>query len=344
MLHLLILKDGKPGHYKKSEAVAQAMTAQRPATISRLDVRMRFAAYHDALRFYLKQHRTLPGLNWLRMVYRLPAELPHRPDLIISSGGKTAFINAWLAQHYRCANVFIGFSRGISDAYFSRLIVHNSEHAGDPRFIDAPIPTEITPAILNQAETDYLTGKPAGFTGTSHWTLLVGGRSGGYRYSRRDWTALAESLPILAARFNIRWLITTSRRTDRTCEQLLSCPEVKACVDELQIVRTDPRRIYNALLGRGRVIFCTEDSGTMLTEAAATGKPVIALRPKRARATLALDQLLDYYVSRSQMQRVPIEDMIRLDAGTLTACAVPSANESLSQVAEQLQDVLPAAA
>lgn len=344
MIHLLILRDRKPGHYKKSEAIAQAITRSRPASISRLDVRMKFAAYHNLLKTYLRQHRTLPGLRWLKAIYTLPQPLPDRPDLIISSGGKTAFINAWLAQHYQCPNVFIGDSRGISNEYFSRLVVHDDQHPQDPRFVTAPIPTEITSHLLKRAEADYLTGKPAPFAQTSHWTLLVGGRSGGYRYTRADWSDLANALPVLAARFNIRWLITTSRRSDRICEQLLSTPEVRRSVDELQFVRTDPRRIYNALLARGSTIFCTEDSGTMLTEAAATGKPVVSLRPRKADATPALDALLDYYVHRGQMQRIPLKDLIRLDVPSLTAHAVPDANESLVEVSARIQELLPAAA
>ena len=126
MLNLLLISDGKPGHYKKSVAIAEAIAKRRVAKVSWLNVRMRLPVFHDVLRRSFRQHRRLPGLPWLRATHRFPKEpLPDAtPDLIVSSGGKTAFANAWLAQYHGCPNVFIGHTRGIHDNYFSRIMVY----------------------------------------------------------------------------------------------------------------------------------------------------------------------------------------------------------------------------
>lgn len=349
MLRILIPSDGKPGHYKKAEAIARGIAASRPADIALYDVRLRVAFFHDVLRLHLRRHRALPGPRWLSLFYRLSAELPERPDLIISSGGKTAFINAWLAQHYGCPNAFIGGTRGVHDDYFARIIVQHSArgshpaHRGDPRFVPSLIPTEITPELLAHAADAYAAAREPEFRGRRHWTLVLGGDSGGYRYRPAEWEALGAGLRTLAARHGIRWLITTSRRTSTVAETVLQRDDLRPHIDELQIYRTDPRRIYNALLGCGEVIFCTEDSGTMLTEAASAGRPLFSVRPRIARTTRAHRELLDYYSECGWLKRVTIDGLARLQPADIATGFAPQAEFGLSRVCERILDVLPAA-
>lgn len=342
-MRILIPSDGKPGHYKKAEAIARGIAACRPADIALFDVRLRVAFFHDVLRLHLRGHRTLPGPRWLSMFYSLSAELPERPDLIISSGGKTAFINAWLAQHYGCPNAFIGDTRGIHNSYFTRIVVHHAAQGSDPRFVPSLIPTEITPELLARAAAAYTAGRELDFRRRRHWTLLLGGDSGGYRYRAADWEALGAALRTLAARHGIRWLITTSRRTNPDADRVLQSDELRPCIDELQIYRTDPRRIYNALLGCGEVIFCSEDSGTMLTEAASAGRPLFAIRPRVARATPALRELLEFYAGRGSLKRVTIDALGGLSAADVSTGFATQAGQGLTSVCERILEVLPAA-
>lgn len=342
MLKLLIISDGKPGHYKKSAAVAGAIAGREEADIGWLNVRLRLPGLHDVLRRSFRRHRRMRGLAWLRMTHRFPQEpLPEaRPDLIISSGGKTAFANAWLAQHYGCPNLFIGHTRGIHDEWFSRIMVFGNAATGDPRLIPALIPTEINHEVLDQAARDYLATRDARFAGERHWTMLIGGNSGGYRYTDADWRQLASAMETLAERHGIRWLVTTSRRTPKRAEPVLAADSVRRHADEFQIFRTDRRRIFNALLACGDVVFCTEDSGTMLTEATAAGKPVISIRPRQAVATAALDQLLALYSERRRLKRVGIDRMAELTASDLTQGFDGAADDELAVVCDRVLDVV----
>lgn len=344
MLRILIPSDGKPGHYKKAAAIAQALAAEHSAEVSFLDVRMRLALFHDVLRRHLRRHRRLPGPRWLSLFYRLPAALPPRPDLVISSGGKTTFVNAWLAQHYGCPNVFIGDTRGVHDAYFSRIVVHDAAHDRDPRFVSSLIPTEITADLLRRAAAEYAATRDPGFLARRHWTLLIGGDSGGYRFRQDDWEALGVAIRELADRHGIRWLITTSRRTSRSAEVVLRRAELAPHVNELQIYRTDARKIYNALLGCGEAIFCTEDSGTMLTEAAAANKPLFSIRPRMATATPALRDLLEFYEVRGRLKRVPIGDLQHLQSDDLSEGFHMQQDQDLCHVCARILETLPVAA
>jgi hypothetical protein len=301
------------------------------------------------LRLHLSRHRALPGPRWLSVFYRLSGELPERPDLIISSGGKTVFINAWLAQHYGCQNTFIGDTRGVHDDYFARIVVQHSPrgahpaHGDDPRFIPSLIPTEITPALLAQAAEVYTAAREPEFRGRRHWTLVLGGDSGGYRYRPAEWETLGAGLRALAERHGIRWLITTSRRTSPVAEAVLQRDDLRPHVDELQIYRTDPRQIYNALLGCGEVIFCTEDSGTMLTEAVSAGRPLFSIRPGVARTTRAHRELLDFYSDCGWLKRVTIDELARLQPADIATGFAPQAEQELPRVCERILEVLPAA-
>lgn len=342
MLHLLIISDGKPGHFKKSAAIADAIANRRPATSAWLDARLRLPVLHDVLRRVLRRHRRLPGPNWLRATHRFPRQpLPAQiPDLIISSGGKTAFANAWLAQLYGCPNVFIGHTRGIHDGYFARIMVFGMSATDDPRRIPSLIPTGVDREALEAAGRDYLEARDAGFAGRKHWTMLIGGDSGGYRYAEEDWRQLTDAMRTLARKHAIRWLVTTSRRTPRRAEQLLLDDRLRDHVDELLIFRLDRRRIFNALLACGDAIFCTEDSGTMLTEAAATGKPVFSLRPRRADPTTALEELLTLYTRRRRLKRSSISQMSGLARDDVTHGFDATPDDELASVCERILEVV----
>ena len=349
MLNVLLISDGKPGHYKKSAAIADAITKRRRTTLAWLDVRMRLPVFHDLLRPAFRHHHQVPDLKWLRATHRFPQEsLPDSPpDLIISSGGKTAFANAWLAQYYGCPNIFIGQTRGIHLSYFSRNMVCGNAvsnggnyESADPRLIPGPIPTEISREMLDEAAWKYLATRDAAFARQRHWTMLIGGNSGGFRYGERDWRCLAGAMETLAERHQIRWLVTTSRRTPRRAEQALRQHSVRRHIDDLLIFRKDPRRVFNALLACGDVVFCTEDSGSMLTEASVAGKPAFSIRPRRAVATVALDQLLEFYIDAGRLKRVAIDEMSGLtdeDVSTGFHCAPV---DELEAACERILEVL----
>jgi hypothetical protein len=115
-------------------------------------------------------------------------------------------------------------------------------------------------------------------------------------------------------------------------------------IDELQIYRSDRRKIYNALLGCGEALFCTEDSGTMLTEAAAAGKPLFAIQPQIARGTPALCDLLDLYSARGRLKRIAIDDLPQLKRADVTDGFRAECGDSLWVVCERILELLPAAA
>jgi mitochondrial fission protein ELM1 len=83
----------------------------------------------------------------------------------------------------------------------------------------------------------------------------------------------------LAAGECIRWLVSTSRRTGAAAERIL-----RGSLDPAHLAHTiwwseNPEKRLPALLGSAEAVFVTQDSVTMVTEALASGKPVVVVAP-----------------------------------------------------------------
>lgn len=304
---ILVVSDGLPGHYKKTSAVAQIVQKRFPADVQWLNVRLRFGGYRTLLRFLLNHAPRVPPADWLRLFYRIPDGIPSAPDLIISSGGKTSFLSAWLGAHYGCPCVFIGQTRGINKRYFTRIVTSAFDYQEDGKHIRSVPATEIDPDVVADAATDYL--QATGLPRVRRWTLVIGGDGGGYEYTEADWRELADAVCRLAIRRNVRWLITTSRRTSPAAEQIFTGPSIRTCADDVLIYNHDPRVVYNAFLGCAEVIVCTEDSGKMLTEAVASGRPVLSVRPPVARTNDRSWALIHRFETAGYIRRLTIREL-----------------------------------
>src|SRR5688500_15671346 len=132
---ILIVSDGLPGHYKKTNAIAQIVQKRFPAEVTWVNVRLRIGLYRRVLRFLLNRTTKAPRPAWLRLFYRFEADLPANPDLIVSSGGKTSFMSAWLAAYHGCPSIFIGQIRGIDKRYFTRIVSSAFDYQADGKHI-----------------------------------------------------------------------------------------------------------------------------------------------------------------------------------------------------------------
>jgi mitochondrial fission protein ELM1 len=153
---ILVVSDGLPGHYKKTNAVAQIVQKRFSADVQWLKVRLRFGGYRTLMRFMLNHTRRVPNAKWLNMFYDIPDGLPAAPDMIISSGGKTSFMSAWLGAHFGCPSMFIGQVRGIEKRYFARIVASNYDYQEDGKHIRSVPATEIDPDVAEEAAEAYL--------------------------------------------------------------------------------------------------------------------------------------------------------------------------------------------
>jgi mitochondrial fission protein ELM1 len=278
-----------------------------PYEVQWLNVRLRFGGYRTLMRLVLNRASRVPDPRWLTLFYDIPGGLPSAPDVIVASGGKMSYMSAWLAAHYGCPCVFIGQVRGIEKRYFARIVATDIDYQADGRHIHSVPATEIDPDVVAEAAEEYL--QRTGLPPARRWTLVIGGNGGGYEYTPADWRTLRDTACQLAARHNIRWLITTSRRTPPLAEDLFLSPEIRACADDVLIYNRDSRVVYNAFLGCADVIVCLEDSGKMLTESVASGRPVLSVRPPIANTNQRSWALIHRYLTAGYLVRMTLEEL-----------------------------------
>lgn len=278
MKRIWIISEGSPGHVSQSVGLAEALAAQVPATIRQLECRPRSGGLMRGFirRFWMgKQARPLPDLmlhHWLRL--ERPAKDEPAPDLIIASGGKSVFAARTLATKYWVPLIFLGERKPYPASWFHTTFTPSSFDTEPNDIRMDVIPTKISPALVHQAAAGW-TDRPKGRL----WTILIGGSSRSHHYQAGDWERLAEGMTDLARREGIRWLVTTSRRSGVELEDRLRDllpPDIVA--DAVWWCR-QPEKKLTAYLGAAEKIWVTQDSVSMVTEAVATGKPVLVIYP-----------------------------------------------------------------
>ena len=213
-----------------------------------------------------------------RIVSRLlpqcaPETTGQMPDLIVSSGGKTVFAGVYFAAKKDVPFVFIGERKPYPSEWFHTVFTPSPREAGANDVAIELIPTGLSPQVVDAAASAY--EKPEGRL----WTMVIGGASRSHHYSNEDWCELARKMNTLASVNGIRWLVTTSRRTGASAEAVLKSELQEDAIADAVWWSETPAKVMRAYLGLGERVFVTQDSVTMVSEAIASGKPTVVLRP-----------------------------------------------------------------
>jgi mitochondrial fission protein ELM1 len=335
-----VVSEASPGHDSQSNGLAQALAAIEPMRVIEVKGRVTVRGWQrPLLRAWMgRAGRPLPDHLLQRVTnLQIPPDAPP-PTLVIASGGKSVFCARTLAARHRAPLVYLGEQKRFPDHWFDLIV---SPVPDDPR--PNVLQTEIIPTTMSPAKAQAAAAKAVRPPGRL-WAMVIGGASRSHRYTDADWTALGRGMNELAKREDIRWLLTTSRRTGAHAEGLLKQtlnPEVLA--DAIWWSEA-PRRELHAFLGMSQMAFVTQDSVTMVSEAVASGRPVVALRPGDTR--LPAGSFLTAYFDRleqiGQVKRVSIEQLRSLQATALTFW--PRTRPTLPELAESVRHRLRATA
>ena len=117
--------------------------------------------------------------------------------------------------------------------------------------------------------------------------LLIGGNAGPFRYRRQEWDRLLAFIAEISKAWGTRWLISTSRRTpDRVADKIAALAKDKNCRRTLhRLPQRRGRALCRKFSARPRLILCTEDSSTMISEAVSARLPVVGVAPRAHRFT-----------------------------------------------------------
>ncbi|MBP0047197.1 mitochondrial fission ELM1 family protein [Marinobacterium sp. AK62] len=304
-LSVLVLDEGSPGHLAQSEGVVQLMRRQG------LNLQVEQVRVNNCLpgilRGLLRALMSLPWFNnvGLYLTSRLERLPQCSPDLIISSGGKSAFASLALRRRYGARNVFVGVPEPFPDHWFDLIISPVKRPFGVPFLVSGLIPNPVTPKQVQAAGENYWQQE---WPGAPCWSILIGGNSKSHHYSEHDWQSLVNGINELGKRLGIRWLITTSRRTPDEVEQLLADQVEPAVVAEMVLYNRKPKRVVQPFLAASERVLVTQDSLTMASEALCSGRPVTLLSPEvlKVKPGSFFAEMIEYFPCLEGVERTPL--------------------------------------
>jgi hypothetical protein len=195
------------------------------------------------------------------------------PDLVIACGRKTVAYSAAIKKRSKGKTFVVQTQDPRLDARFFDLVIPpRHDNLEGPNVL--PIlgsPNRITPARLREGAA--IVGALFNHLPERRIAVLIGGSSQRFTLDLEVMETLADQLQDLA-RQGFGLMITTSRRTGEAQEKLL---RERLTGDGIHIWDGGEPNPYFAMLAEASHILVTEESTNMITEAAATGKPVYIL-------------------------------------------------------------------
>lgn len=327
-----IISEGSPGHISQSEGLVAALARRIDLESTVIQTRPKLNGFARKLVRLWMGNRGLPDpfiTRWLRC--GIPDS---EPDLIVTSGGKAVFAARSLALKTGAPLVFLGERKPYPSGWFHTVFTPSPFERDENDVPIEMIPTTITPEVVTVAAGAW-NGKPQG----PLWAMLIGGASASHQFTDTDWRSLGEQMNALAAKHGIRWLVSTSRRTGAPTEDVL-----RRSLDPKHVAYAvwwaeKPEKKMAAFLGAAQRIFVTQDSVTMVTEAVASGRPVVVTMPAatRLKPTSFLDGYFTRLESNARIVRLPIPHLANYQPVTqrpsrICPPHVDLANELLSRL------------
>jgi uncharacterized protein len=331
-LNIILLSDGRAGHFNLSEGISAAIARRRPVAITRVGIaRPRWLpsrALSALTNVGGSLARPVPALLGLDLD-RLPP-----CDLVVSAGGDTLAVNIAVRRKTGCANIFYGSLRRYRPTDFSLVLTSYTERARHPNQVMALKPSAFDPDTF--APSEQAPGQRVTLG------LLIGGDSGTVRYDADDWQRLLGLLSPKAGS-PLQWMVANSRRTPDSVSDAIAAmaADPSALVTFIDVRTAGPGTLAQLLASVGGIAV-TVDSSSMLSEAVWARRPAVALAPKVADLP-ALEQgyrtyLDDHGWTRTLGLRNATADTVVQTLATLQ----PLAANPLDNLAGLLQAKVPA--
>ena len=335
-MRILVLLINKPGHRHQAEGVAHVMGRMREATVERLEVRPRWFVPPPLRQLGVNSFRFLSPAFWLRQLYGIDVARLDRPDVIVGSGRPAIAVGLLLKRHFGVPYVYSGLGRGVSTTpEIDVMLVSVKSFADFPNAALTPVPCLVEPEKLPRPRPLAGTADLAGAT----LGLLLGGNAHSHRFSAEDWDDVAALVVEMRVRFGVVWRVGNSRRTGDAGSDRFAELERRGIIERF----VDWRRAGSGTVGdifAADALIVTEDSVSMMSEAVAAQRRVVALRPRDFEPTL-VDDIVGTLVDGGAMAVTAIAGV---DADALAATLLdltPVATDHRDEIAAALRARLP---
>ncbi len=291
-LKVLILSDDLPGHVNQSRGLTRWLSTRIGVATSEYVVKLKSRATSRVfVRFQLNSKT--PRRVFERYHTAAPLDDLERPDVIVSAGGNTSFANVLLSRYFDVPNVFIGSRRHIPPESF------NAHITLEPTGAASNIVVHVAPSMVDPAE---LPAKAEAFRADhpletcDYWLLAAGGDGAGISYTEDDWRRLGDWINRTAREHDIRWLLSTSRRTGASAEAILKKTIDHDVIGHAVWWSEKPERVLLGMFGCATRLFVTTDSMSMISECIAAERPVTLVRCGSGKHEDRYQAALDRYV------------------------------------------------
>lgn len=327
-VRVLLVSDGRPGHYRQSEGVVAALARRHVVAVDRLDLAMRLPIPKG---FIPKIARRLPPKRVLSLLHGLDASRLEKPDVIVSSGAATLGANVAFASLWGVPNVFSGSTRGFRLGDFSLVLTPYASVAQPPKVVAGPKPTPFDPDRVPPPRAFATAADLEG----ARISVLVGGPTPYADFAGEDWEALASLVASLIADWQCRVTLVTSPRTPALAYEKLShlsarFGDTMTFVDYRSAGPGSIERAFDC-----DAILITSDSMSMMTEAAVSRRPALALAPRTVRPNKD-DEAVAGLVTERWLAVLPLAALTAEELASAAASLQPMAENHLDRLASLL--------
>ena len=128
----------------------------------------------------------------------------------------------------------------------------------------------------------YVEIKPKTLKG-KYIAILIGGPTKIYQFKDEEFIEMVKNIINLAGKMGYKILLTTSRRTPILVEEKLGKLSKNDLIKEAVLYNKNPKKVINFFLSNADIVFCTEDSSNMITEAILSKKKVYTIKSKKVK-------------------------------------------------------------
>jgi mitochondrial fission protein ELM1 len=289
------------------------------------------------------QNRRSSRLMARLLFSRLPTG-GQRPDVTVSALGRGEIAAAFLRKAIGSVALHIGSPARMPHECFDFLITVAPRDNARLRRPSVSLDMVPTPVLLDDVRARV--GAPIeGWKAQRArlWTVLVGGDGAGYSYHPDEWQSLAQGLTRLASAHGAGLLLSTSRRTGNAAEGILKKGLQGDGVVSAVWYSQEPANALLDYLAPAEVVFCTEDSRSMISDAIAAGKGVYTLRPEKCAAVPVSAEFLALQETRRRIKRLRLTELPAVDVNRDLATYFQPLTECWSgRLLGALQSSLPA--
>lgn len=348
---ILILSDGKPGHYNQSLGIMDRM---RDVSVKTIQVKFKQKWRDDLLRV---SARILGGaklprdlvkamLQWAMESSSAAAVLGAGCfDAILSTGSSVAAPNLLLGKLTGAKTAVCTRPSPVGINHFDLAILpaHTRSRRHASNAVETlGVPNRITPEYVNAAGARLVReleiGERLRIIG-----LLLGGDDRHYSIPPGMVSTLCDILLDVCQEIDFHIVLTTSRRTAPESEDVIGEKVLGNPLCPLAILADEPQREnpVPGILGVSQVTIVTEDSFSMVCEAASSGRKIIILEVERKKqGHLKRQRVYQLLAERGYTKAVDMSNLKSVLMDSIVETEIPRALDDAQTAADALRELI----